>query len=91
MRRLRTSDSSATANIDYEPKDQVLTFTSGSPLQEITITIKEDLLVEGPEQFLVTLTSSDANVVTPGSTTVTILDNDGRTAIQIHKVFCVKL
>ncbi|XP_028399458.1 uncharacterized protein LOC114522881 [Dendronephthya gigantea] len=73
--RLTTSNVTASANSDYQPIDQEITFPVGNPFVEVKITINQDTLVEGAETFEVTLTSDDANVENP-KLTVTILDND---------------
>ena len=65
----------ATATLDYQPVDQQITFEVGDALEEVQITINEDTLVEGDEDFVVTLTSSDATVTVP-SVTITIVDDD---------------
>ena len=73
--RLTSSDVTATANLDYQPINQEITFTVANPLQEVFITINEDTFVEGTETFRVTLTSTDADVIDP-TLTVTITDDD---------------
>jgi hypothetical protein len=73
--RLTSSDVTATANLDYEPINEEITFAVGSPLKEVSINIQEDTLVEGTETFRVTLTSTDANVL-DATLTVTITDDD---------------
>ncbi len=73
--RLTSSDVTATANLDYEPINEEITFAVGSPLKEVSINIKEDTLVEGTETFRVTLTSTDANVL-DATLIVTITDDD---------------
>jgi hypothetical protein len=73
--RLTSSDVTATANLDYQPINQEITFTVTNPFQEVFITINEDTFVEGTETFRVTLTSTDADVIDP-TLTVTITDDD---------------
>ena len=75
--RLTSVDGTATANSDYQPINQEITFPVGVPLQEVQITINEDTLVEGTETFTVTLTSNDASIV-DGTNTIRIIDDDGK-------------
>ena len=73
--RLLTVDRTATANLDYQPIDQEIIFEVGVALIEVQITINDDSLVEGNEEFLVNLTSRNGTV-THQTLTITITDND---------------
>ena len=56
-----------------------LTFSDAMPSLTVPITITGDDMLEGPETFNVTLTSSDnAVTVDPMSATVHIVDDDGK-------------
>lgn len=83
-------NSTALANLDYDAFDQVITFAVGnSPLQEATITIKQDDLIEGDETFRVSLSSTDANVDEPRSLTVTIQDDDSKSECIMYLILLV--
>ena len=85
---MHTSDSSiplyaplflSAAPGDYTPITMQLTFSDAMPSQTVPITITGDDMLEGPETFNVTLTSSDnAVTVDPMSATVHIVDDDGK-------------
>ncbi len=76
-----TTPDSAFAVLDYVPiSDHRLTFTSaGNTIQYVNITIRDDDLIEGSEDFTATLTSLSplATLGTISTTRITILDNDG--------------
>lgn len=76
-----TSQDSALAVLDYVSlTDHQLTFTvGGDVIQYVDITIRDDDLIEGPENFTASLTSlsSLATIGPVSRTTITILDNDG--------------
>lgn len=76
--RYRTSDNTATANSDYVPTNNILAFADGEVAKTIQIPILDDLLVEAPEQFTVTLFSptGGASLGIPFNTTVIIATND---------------
>src|SRR5439155_26065554 len=77
--RFATADGSATAGSDYLYTSNILTFANGETLKTFTIPILQDTLVEGDENFTVTLSSLQppgaAQLVT-STATVTILDDD---------------
>ena len=76
-----TTQDSAFAVLDYVSiSDHRLTFTSaGNTIQYVNITIRDDDLIEGSEDFTATLTSLSplATLGTISTTRITILDNDG--------------
>ena len=76
-----TADVDATAGVDYVAVGGTLTIPAGHPSGVISVEIKGDSLVEGNEQFKVTLsnatTSLGAVTTTQPTTTVTIVDDDG--------------
>jgi hypothetical protein len=79
-----TTQDSAFAVLDYVSiSDHRLTFTSAwyswYAIQYVNITIRDDDLIEGSEDFTATLTSLSplATLGTISTTRITILDNDG--------------
>ena len=65
--------------MDYTVTGSDLTFNATTSSQTVTIPILEDNIVEGSETIIVTLTSSDpAAIVYPQTSSVTIVDNDGK-------------
>ena len=76
-----TTQDSAFAVLDYVSIiDHRLTFTSAwYAIQYVNITIRDDDLTEGSEDFTATLTSLSplATLGTISTTRITILDNDG--------------
>ena len=76
--------------MDYTSTETDLTFTPGSDRLCVNIPITNDTVVEGNENFTVTVTSNDTTVqIGPNSnSTVTITDNDGRQyALYSYKYF----
>jgi len=73
-----TSDSSATAGSDYTAViGGSVNFIVGQTNQSFTISIADNALVENNETFNITLSSpTNATLLAPASTTVTIMDND---------------
>ena len=60
-----------------------LTFSATVQSQTVMITIADGDVVEGPETFSVTLTTSDTAVVlNPMTATVDIQDDDGKLSVQ---------
>jgi hypothetical protein len=72
-----TSDDSATAGQDYTPTSGDLTFAPGETTQTIQVPIIDDTVVEGTEDFFVTLSNPvGANLGAPSQAIVYITDND---------------
>ncbi len=70
---------SATAGVDYDATSGQLTFNPLVISQAIPITINDDILYDGgDEQFSISLSNLDGNVVTAGNTTgiISILDDE---------------
>ena len=66
------------ATLDYVFTSSDLTFNAATSSQTVTIPILEDIIFEGSETIIVTLTSTDpAAVLNPSSASVAIEDNDG--------------
>ncbi len=72
-----TSDGSATAGSDYVATTGQLSFASGVASKTFTIPIVDDGVAETDETFFVSLSSTGEDPVgTPGTTVVTIKDNE---------------
>ena len=78
-----TSDGTAVAGQDYTTTRGTLTFGSGVTSQSFNVPIRDDVLVEPDETFMITLTNAAGGAILPGGTpasvlsaTVTIIDND---------------
>jgi M6 family metalloprotease-like protein len=72
-----TANGSAAAGTDYTARSGTLSFASGVATVNITVPITNDSVVESSETFTVTLSSpSNGSIGSPGTTTVTIVDND---------------
>ena len=73
-----TFDGTATAGQDYPATAEVLTFAGGETEKTISIPIFDNNTAEPDETFLVTLTiiAGSGSVGEPGTTTITILDDD---------------
>ena len=73
-----TSSGTATAGVDYQTSSGTVVFNVGSAQQQINIPIINDTIPEGDEFFTVSLSSpsTDAVLVNPLSSTVTIAVND---------------
>lgn len=70
-------DGSAQAGQDYTPNAQILSWADGeSGPQTVTVTILDDQLVEGPENFFASLSLPTGNAVigSPNPTEITITD-----------------
>ncbi|WP_411030114.1 Calx-beta domain-containing protein [Spongiimicrobium sp. 3-5] len=72
---------------DYNNTPQVLNFTGVTPgeTQQFTVDTFDDLVVEGPETFTVTLTSSNPSVTDSDTAIGTINDND-TAAVTVENV-----
>ena len=88
-----------TAEVDYSPDPQSLSFTincapimdtSGGDTLCVEVNIIDDGLVEGPETFRLILNTDELSVPEVDSTTVTINDNDGKLA-GVESVYWVKV
>ena len=63
-----------------------VTIQPDATMGSLMVDIIDDMAIEGPHSFTVTITSVDSAVMigTPSSTEVSILDNDGNTVILLH-------
>jgi hypothetical protein len=83
-----TADGSATAGSDYRAKSGTLTIPAGASAGAIGITINGDVTPEPDETFQVTLTgvTSGNGVITRGSATGTIQNDDTPASVSIGDV-----
>lgn len=64
---------------DYESVMTELTFSAQQTRQCVNVTILDDVLLEGVEDFSANLSTADGQVaLDPQEAAVTIVDNDGR-------------
>jgi fibronectin type 3 domain-containing protein len=76
-----TSDGTATAGGDYASSTSTLVFAPAETSKTVTINVKDDDLLEGPETFNVTLSGAIGTgtvIGSPGVAVVTLNDNQGR-------------
>ena len=71
-----TADGSATAGLDYQSKQETVTFAAGETNKTLNVKIRGDTLVEGNETFFVRLSEPQGAVIGQAESTVTILDDD---------------
>lgn len=67
---------------DYQPTTQVLTFSGTTTQHSISISINDDDINEGPEQFFARLEFQNVDVdstiaLSPNTVVIRIIDNDG--------------
>jgi len=72
-----TADGTATAGSDYVAANGVLTFLPGTTSQPITLTVKDDTVVEADETFFVNLSGAVNAAIADGQGQATIVDEDG--------------
>jgi hypothetical protein len=79
--RVSSTASTATSGVDFSPiVNQQVLFGPGATTRQITVTILTDDIVETNEVFTLTLSAgagSPLNVGSPGTTQITINDDDG--------------
>ena len=67
------------AGFDYTSTTIDVTFLPGSTMVTVRVLIIDDFVMEFDEEFMVTLSTTDPNVLIKNNTAnVTILDDDGR-------------
>lgn len=76
-----TADGTAAGGADYEPTSGTLSFLDGETSRTFTVTILDDTLDEGDEDFTLTLSNptGGAAIGNPGTTSVNIVDDDAPT------------
>ncbi|TVQ20627.1 MAG: DUF4347 domain-containing protein [Leptolyngbya sp. DLM2.Bin15] len=75
----------AAGTADYVPLNGILTFSAGSTIQRLTVTVNGDDTFEGSDETFVLNFSNPSSgaTLTTTQSTVTILDNDAQPAIAI--------
>lgn len=71
-----TSNLSALAGEDYSSSNQVLTFAIGETVKQVSIPIIGDIVQEGPETFLVTLSQAQGAAIRKSTALASIYDDD---------------
>jgi len=71
-----TTNGTATANLDYLPVTNVITFLPGETNKTISVPILDDNLIEGNETVLLQLTNLNGALPGQMTATLTIIDND---------------
>ncbi|MCI0394919.1 MAG: tandem-95 repeat protein [Chloroflexi bacterium] len=80
-----TLDGGAVAPGDYQAINGTLTIPAGQVTGTITVSITDDVLYEGPEAFLVTIsTNADGLVVADGIALATIVDDEPLPTLDIQ-------
>ena len=79
-----SADGSAIAGEDYSQKSGRIVFTPGQKVKTRTVTIIDDDLIEGDEQFFMRLSNPVNSVIAQSSATVTITDDDFNPAIVLE-------
>jgi hypothetical protein len=79
-----TSDLSATANLDYIPVSGTITFEPGVITQTIPVTILDDMLYEGDESFVLSLSDPVNAVVVDEEREALILDDDEKKVVGFY-------
>jgi len=79
--------------VDYNSGPYPVKFPAGVTSVILDVTITDDSILEGSENFMLTIDYSslptDVNCGVPGEATVTIVDNDGKEFINIINVHIV--
>ena len=73
---ISTIDGTATANLDFTPKNGGRVFTAGETEKTIWIPIIDDTDTEGTETFSLEIVSANNAVITDSTGDITIIDND---------------
>jgi uncharacterized delta-60 repeat protein len=71
-----TAGDTATANVDFTPRNGTLTFLEGQTVQTITIPIISDTAIEGDEDFIVSLFNPTGGAIISGLTNVAVTIQD---------------
>ena len=82
-----TSDNTAVAGEDYNTAGGVLIFSPGEVSKTISVNILSDNIPEGIETFSIVLSNVSAGaMISDGSGTITITDDDGNPGISVSSV-----
>ena len=80
---LSTQDGTATSPADFSAVSDDLTFGESTSRACVDIPVEDDIAVENPENFTVVLSGGDPVIdFMPSTSTVTIIDNDGKSKLQ---------
>ena len=88
-----TSDGTASAGSDYTATSGTLTFQPGESSKVIAVPITNDSIFETNENFTVTLsnaTGTNVELLSPGTITVTITNNDSRPRVSAYAAVVVE-
>ena len=72
-----TQSGTATGDVDFVAGSITITFDPGRTTQTVTVFVRGDSVVEGPEQFFVNLSSPVNATIADGQAVATIVDDDG--------------
>jgi hypothetical protein len=79
-----TASGGAAEDVDYQRRTGALIMPPGNTNQCIAVPVYGDILVEGDEVFYIVLKSASNATISAGTSTVTILDDDGRPGYLHH-------
>jgi hypothetical protein len=71
-----TADGTASASSDYIATSGILTFAAGQTSKTVTVAVRGDTLVEATETFRLLLSNANGAVITTGTGTGTIINDD---------------
>ena len=71
-----TANGTAMANLDYQARQETLTFEPGETEKSFNVRIRGDTLVEGNETLFVRLSNADGAEIGQSEAVITILDDD---------------
>ncbi|MDO9420112.1 MAG: Calx-beta domain-containing protein [Herminiimonas sp.] len=81
-----TQDGSAKAGQDYVAGNGTINFAAGETIKTITISITEDMVFEGSENFLVNLSNAQNAQITSPIGQGTIVDNEAAPTVSVGNV-----
>ena len=74
--------------MDYTSGPYTVTIPAGQTTATFNVPINDDMILEGDENFMLTIDETLPDGVTrgdPSKATVTIVDNDGKLKVEIQK------
>lgn len=89
--KFATSNGTATSgrNGDYTATSGTMTFNPGETSKVVSVSVKNDTLVEADETFFLKLSSASGAVISVGSGTGTIVNDDGVTKQTTLAAFAI--
>jgi hypothetical protein len=81
-----TADGTATAGTDYAALSGAASFAPGVTTTEVTVLVNGDVVHEGDENFLLTLSGAANATTTDGQATATIVNDDAAPTITVSDV-----